>query len=259
MHDILSIDLSVADFALFALAGLATGIINTLAGSGSLITLPVFIFICGLPAPVANGTNRVGVLLQTMVSSYGFYKKGATSFKDAGWLVVPCIAGAILGSRIAVGLNEKTMNYAIGGLMVFMLLVLLLKPERWVRESSVDTRQNRRPLTIFVFFLIGIYGGFIQAGVGIFLLASLVLASKYSLRAANGIKNLLVFAFTLPALLVFLWYGQVHLGYGLLMAVFQSTGAWLGVRFVTSVPNANVWIYRLLVAVVAVSALKFFI
>ena len=259
VHDLFSIDLSLAELALLAAAGLVCGIINTLAGSGSLITLPVFIFICGLPAPVANGTNRIGVLLQTLVGAYGFYRKGATPVAGTAWLIVACIAGALAGSRIAVQLDERIMNGVLGGLMVFMLGVLLLKPERWLRATAADPRRNRRPLTLFVFFLIGIYGGFIQAGVGIFLLAGLVLAGRYSLGAANGIKNLLVFAFTLPALLVFLWYGQVHIGYGLLMAVFQSAGAWLGVRLATSVPNAERWMYRLLVAAVAVSALKFFV
>ncbi len=255
----MTFDLTLLDFLLFAFAGISCGVINTLAGSGSLITLPVFIFLCGLPAPVANGTNRVGVLFQGLVGAYGFSKKGATSFEGAWWLVVPSVLGALVGSRIAVGLDEKTMNYTLGGLMVFMFFVLMLKPERWIRESAPDAGRRKHPLSLIAFFLIGIYGGFIQAGVGIFMLACLVLVGKYSLRAANGIKVLLVAIFTLPALAVFVYYGQVHWIYGLLMAVFQSLGAWLGVQFSARVPNANVWIYRLLLAVVAVSAAKFLV
>lgn len=255
----MTFDLSLLDFFLFALAGVSCGLINTLAGSGSLITLPVFIFLCGLPAPVANGTNRIGVLFQGFVGAYGFFKKGATAFGGVEWMLIPSILGALLGSRIAVGLDEKTMNYTLGGLMVFMFFVLLLKPERWIRESAPDAGRRRHPLTLPAFFLIGVYGGFIQAGVGIFMLACLVLVSKYSLRAANGIKVLLVAIFTLPALAVFVYYEQVHWVYGLLMAVFQSFGAWLGVQFSARVPNANVWIYRLLLAVVGVSAIKFLV
>lgn len=255
----MTFDLSLLDFLLFAFAGISCGLINTLAGSGSLITLPVFIFLCGLPAPVANGTNRIGVLFQGMVGAYGFAQKGATTFQGIEWLLTPSIFGALLGSRIAVGLDEKTMNYTLGGLMVFMFFVLLLKPERWIRESAPDAGRRRHPLTLLAFFLIGVYGGFIQAGVGIFMLACLVLVGKYSLRAANGIKVLLVAIFTLPALAVFVYYEQVHWVYGLLMAVFQSFGAWLGVQFSARVPNANVWIYRLLLGVVAVSAIKLFI
>ena len=254
----MTFDLSLLDFLLFAFAGVSCGLINTLAGSGSLITLPVFIFICGLPAPVANGTNRVGVLFQGMVGAHGFFKRDPASFDGIWWLVVPSVLGAIAGSRIAVGLDEQTMNYTLGGLMIFMFFVLLFKPERWIRESAPDAGRRRHPLTLFAFFLIGIYGGFIQAGVGIFMLACLVLVGKYSLRAANGIKVLLVAIFTLPALAIFVYYDQVHWVYGLLMAVFQSFGAWLGVQFAARVPNANVWIYRLLLVVVAVSGVKLF-
>lgn len=257
MDTLFQFDLSLAEWLLFIIGGIATGVINTLAGSGSLITLPIFVFLCGLPAPVANGTNRIGVVIQAMVGVRGYSKMDANSFVGSTWLIVPAVFGALLGSRIAVELDERWMNYTLGALMVFMFFVLLLKPERWIRESAADTRRNRHPLSVTSFFLIGVYGGFIQAGVGIFLLAALVLIGKYSLRVGNGVKLLIVLAFTLPAFFVFLWYNQVHLGYGLAMAVFQGFGAWLGVRFAAQVPNANVWIYRLLIAIVAVSAIKF--
>lgn len=259
MDTLFHIDLTVGEFLLLVAGGIATGIINTLAGSGSLITLPIFVFLCGLPAPVANGTNRIGVVIQTIIGAHGFRKSGITAFEGTAWLIAPSIVGAIAGAEIAVQLNEKWMNNTLGALMVFMFLVLILKPERWIRETAVDTRRHKHPLTVLVFFLIGVYGGFIQAGVGIFLLAGLVWISGYSLRAANGIKLLIVFAFTVPALLVFFGNQQVHLGYGLLMAVFQGLGAWIGVRFAARVPNANVWIYRLLIAIVVLSAIKFFV
>lgn len=252
------IDLTLTQFLLFAAGGIASGIINTLAGSGSLLTLPIFVFLCGLPAPVANGTNRIGVLIQNVVGIRGFRKQGLTDYRGSAWLVVPAVLGGIVGSRLAVALDERWMNYTLGGLMVFMFFVLLLKPERWIRESQVNVQRQKHPLTLLAFFLIGVYGGFIQAGVGIFLLAALVLVSGYSLKAGNGIKLLIVLALTIPATAVFFWHDQVHVAYGVLMAVFQGIGAWLGVRFAARVPNANVWIYRLLMAIVALSAVKFF-
>ena len=259
MDELFVMDLGVLDWLLFLVAGILTGIINTLAGSGSLITLPIFIFLCGLPAPIANGTNRIGALIQSGVALHAYKKTGAAHFEGSLWLVVPAILGAIVGSRIAVEINEQMMNYTIGGLMVFMLLVLLVNPKRWIQESQVDTKRNKSPLSLLVFFMIGVYGGFIQAGVGIFLLAGLVLVSRYSLSAGNGIKLLVVFAFSIPALIVFFLHNQVHLGYGLAMAVFQSFGAWLAVRFIIHVPNANVWIHRLLILIVAAAAVRFFI
>lgn len=258
MENLWHMDLTPLQWALFALGGVASGIINTLAGSGSLITLPIFVFFCGLPAPVANGTNRVGVLLQNVVAIRGLSRAGITDFEGSAWLVVPATLGGLVGSRIAVALTEAWMNYALGGLMVFMLVVLLIRPERWLRESKPAIGRNRHPLTVLAFFLIGVYGGFIQAGVGIFLLAGLVWLSQYSLRSGNGVKLLIVLMLTIPSTLVFFLYDQVHLGYGILMALFQGVGAWIGVHFIARVPNANVWIYRLLLAITAISALKFF-
>ncbi len=254
-----SIDLTVWELLLFAVAGVSAGVINTLAGSGSLITLPLLMFVAGLPASVANATNRVGVFLQAVVGVLGFRKMETTDFHNTSWILVPSVIGAVLGARIAVGLSERSMNYIIGGLMVFMLLVLLFRPERWIRESVGDTSRHRRPFNVAVFFIIGVYGGFLQVGVGIFILAALVLLNGFSLRSGNGIKLLLVTAFTLPALLLFLAYGQVHLGYGLLMAGFQAVGASLAVRFAARFQDANRWIYRLLIVIVAVSAFKMFL
>ncbi len=255
---LLHFDLTLFETLLFLLGGIATGIINTLAGSGSLITLPIFVFLCGLPAPVANGTNRIGVVIQGIVAVQGVKKLDAESFAGSAWLVAPAVLGALVGSRIAVELNERWMNYTLGGLMVFMFFVLLFKPERWVRETLAERHRIRHPLSLFVFFLIGIYGGFIQAGVGIFLLAAMVWIGNYSLRVANNLKLLIVLIFSVPALAVFFWHHQVHLGYGIAMAVAQGFGAWLGVRFLAQVPNANIWIYRILLAVVLASAVKFF-
>jgi uncharacterized membrane protein YfcA len=259
LPDIWSIDLSFWEWALFVVAGIGTGIINTLAGSGSLITLPIFVFVCGLPAPLANGTNRVGVLLQTAVGLTTYKKSGRASFEGATWLVLPTISGAIVGSLIAVDLDEDTMHMVLGVLLLFMLVVLIAKPSRWIHEMPVELHRNRHPLTMLAFFAIGLYGGFIQAGVGIFLLAALVLISRYTLSSGNGMKLLIVFLFGIPSLAVFFWYGQVHLGYGLAMAVFQAFGAWLAVKWVIHFKNADVWIHRLLIVIVAAAALKFFL
>jgi hypothetical protein len=255
----MEMDLTALEWLLFAVAGVVTGVINTLAGSGSLITLPIFIFLCGLPAPVANGTNRIGVMLQSAVGVVGMTRSGVVNFKGTAWLIIPAVAGAALGSRIAVTINEEAMNYAIGGLMVFMLVVLLINPKRWIHEGGFELSTRRRILAIPVFFAIGVYGGFIQAGVGIFLLAGLVLLARYTLSAANGVKLVIVAAYGIPTLAIFFLQDQVHVGFGLAMAVFQSFGAWLAVRFVVNMPNADVWIHRLLIAIVAVSAVLFFV
>lgn len=240
------------------MAGIGTGIINTLAGSGSLITLPIFVFVCGLPAPIANGTNRIGVLLQSAVGVGTYYKSGKANFDGAVWLVVPTVTGAIVGSMIAVELDAETMNWVLGALLAFMLVVLLIKPSRWIHELPVDSARTKHPLSLLAFFAIGVYGGFIQAGVGIFLLAGLVLISRYSLSSGNGMKLLIVLLFCIPSLAVFMYNDQVHIGYGLAMAVFQSIGAWIAVKWVVKFKQADVWIHRLLIGIVAAAAVKFF-
>ena len=259
MIDHFQIDLNIWQFLVFVVVGILTGIINTLAGSGSLITLPVFIFMCDLSPSIANASNRIGVIMQSLVATGKYAQTKPEIFKGSLWLIIPSVLGAVVGSKIAVDIDEKTMNYTIGGLMVFMLIILLFKPERWLIADKISTGQNKKISTFITFFIIGIYGGFLQAGVGFFLLAGLVLISKYSLTQSNGLKLALVLAFTIPALALFMYYGKVHYGYGLLMGIFQAFGAWIGVKYIEKIPNANLWIYRLLVVIVAASAIKFFV
>ncbi|HEY64155.1 MAG TPA: sulfite exporter TauE/SafE family protein [Caldilineae bacterium] len=235
-------------------AGFACGFINTLAGSGSLITLPLLIFL-GLPATVANGTNRVAILLQNIVGVRGYQSHGLLDLRQALWLAGPAALGAIVGARIAVDLNETAMQRAIGVIMVIMLLVLLINPKRWLEGRGGDVRERPGPMELGLFFLIGIYGGFIQAGVGIFLLAGLVLGAGFDLVRANAIKVLIILVFTVPALIVFLINSQVNWGIGLILAMGNMMGAWAGTQF-ASRPGAAVWVHRILVTVVIVSSAK---
>jgi uncharacterized membrane protein YfcA len=238
-------------------AGILAGIINTLAGSGSLVTLPMLIFL-GLPANVANGTNRVGVIVQNIVGIGTFQRKGALDTAGSVWYTIPAMLGAIVGAMIAVDLNEEMMNRAIGIVMIIMLMVILVDPKRWLREKS-DVRPGRPSvLMLALFFVIGIYGGFIQAGVGIFLLAGLVMGVGYNLTQANAVKLVIVLALSVAAIAVFIANGQVNWWLGALMAVGQSIGAWLAARFAVGNPNANIWVRRLLIAVIVLSILKLF-
>ena len=214
-------------------AGLFAGFVNTLAGSGSLITLPLLMFL-GLPANVANGTNRIGVLVQSVVSSISFRKQKLYTVDEGLWMSVPAIAGALLGSLIAVKINERIMELLIGGLLIFMFFVILYKPEQWVRDHARSVTLRHRFWVPVIFFLIGIYGGFIQAGVGFFLLAALVLGAGLGLTRANAHKVLIVAAMTSIALVVFIISDQVYYLYGIILAVGQGVGAWLGSKVAVS-------------------------
>lgn len=208
--------------------GVIAGFINTLAGSGSLLTLPVLILL-GLPANVANGTNRVGVLFQNVVAVATFKSSGTLALRDAWLLVVPSVVGSVIGAVLAVDLDEALLRRIIGVLMLVMLVVMLVKPERWIAEHA-QARKPRLWLEAPLFFVIGVYGGFVQAGVGIFLLAGLVLGAGYNVVGANAMKNLIVLVFTAAALVVFIANDQVQWTLGLLLAAGQSLGAWAAAR-----------------------------
>jgi len=207
--------------------GIIAGFINTVAGSGSLLTLPLLMFL-GLPANVANGTNRIAILLQNIVGITSFKQQKVLSFKEGLRIGLPAAAGSLLGARIAVNLNDEIMGKTIGGLLIVMFFLIILKPEKWI--GTRDQPSIGRWLQIVIFFLIGIYGGFIQAGVGFFLLAGLVLGSGLELVRANAIKVFIVFLYTPFALAVFMIHQQVDYKLGLILAVGNMLGALLGSR-----------------------------
>ena len=210
-------------------AGFGAGYVNTLAGSGSLLTLPLLIFL-GLPAPVANGTNRVAILLQNVVGVSSFHRRKVLDLRSGLWLALPAVLGSIVGARIAVEIDERTLRVTIGILMLVMAVVILVRPKRWL-AGRPDRHQGRpSALQFAVFFAVGAYGGFIQAGVGIFLLAALVLGAGFDLVRANAVKVFVVLCFTLFALGVFVAHDQVRWDLGLVLAAGNMAGAWVAAR-----------------------------
>lgn len=244
-------------YPLAILAGIVAGVINTLAGSGSLVTLPMLVFL-GLPSNVANATNRVGVAIQNVVGIATFQRSGKLNLSNGFWLVLASVPGAVAGAWLASNLGQAEMDRIIGVIMVVMLFVILFEPEKWLRQQSV-VQEGRPSLWILLLFVaIGFYGGFIQASVGVLILAAMVLGMNYSLAHANAIKLMIVLVVTVVALLVFINQNLIHWGFGLLMALGQSIGAWGAARFATSAKNANLWTRRLLIAVVVISIFQFF-
>ena len=238
-------------YVLVVLAGVGAGFINMLAGSGSLLTLPALIFI-GLPANIANATNRVGVTLQNVVGVGGFYQKGKLDVRSALLLAIPTTLGSILGAQIAVDINELVFKRVVAVVMVIMLVLMLTNPKRWLQGRVEAVTRRVSVVQFIVFFAIGIYGGFLQAGVGIFLLAGLVLGAGFDIVRANAVKVAIVLALTLAALAIFSANAQVEWGIGALMGVGNMIGAWLGTRF--AVDKGAVWVQRFVIVVVLVSA-----
>ncbi len=239
-------------------AGVLAGIINTLAGSGSAVTLPMLVFL-GLPANVANATNRVGVIVQNLAGIATFQRGGQLNLAGGLWLTMPAMLGAVVGTYVATLLDEEAMNLAIGIMLLIVLTTIFLNPQKWLRQHS-EVKEGRPTLLILLtFFGIGIYGGFIQAGVGVFILSAMVLGAGYTLVHANAVKLMVVLALTIVALVIFVLSPvPISWGIGIVMAVGQSAGAWLAAKFAIANPNANVWVRRLLIVVVVYSILRFF-
>lgn len=250
-------DLPLWTYALAVVAGLFAGIVNTMAGSGSLVTLPMLVFL-GLPTPIANATNRVGVTVQNIVSLTTLRRRGALELQSSAWYVVPVLIGSVAGAQVAVELDERTLNLVIGGIMAAMLIVLLFNPRDFLAERTPQPGDRPAWWLLPVFLGIGFYGGFIQAGVGIMLLVGLVIGAKLGAMHANGIKLFLTLLFTAAALLVFAWHDQVDWAIGAIVATGQGAGGWVAARFLSESERAGVWIRRALIAVVAVSCFKFF-
>ncbi len=243
-------------YPLIILAGIVAGFINTLAGNGSAITLSLLVFL-GLSPTMANGTNRVGVIVQSIIGYQTFKRNGMVHKEGVWWLIVPAVLGAIIGALIAVDLDEATMNLALGILMIVLLGLVLVNPKKWLADQMVDPSKIKSPATIAAMFLVGMHGGFIQAGVGVLLLTTLVLGAGYSLSKANGVKLLIVIFFTTPALLLFLYHGQVNWFFAILLTVGQSIGAWIGATYASKYENANIWVRRLLIGVILIAIVKF--
>lgn len=235
--------------------GLLAGFINTLAGGGSAISLPMLIFL-GLPANVANGTNRIAILLQNAVATGSYHKQKVMDFKKGVILGLVSLAGAILGAMMAVNLNEFVMRRVIGVVLIVMLLLVIFKPGIWLKSQEEITHPRNKFLSFIVFFVVGIYGGFIQVGVGFFLMASLVLVERLGLVKTNAIKVLIILLYTPAALIVFMINKQVDYKLGLVLAIGNMLGAWLGTKVAVSWgPRFIRWV--LIVALVG-SALKLF-
>jgi uncharacterized membrane protein YfcA len=206
------------------LAGIIVGFINTLSGGGSVISLSLLL-ILGLPANIANGTNRISIFFQTLSSVGSFTRQKMFDNMRPVWLGIPATIGAIMGAWLAVDVNIRVIEIAMAGAMVIMLFFLFYKPDKWLKENPAMLAGKLKWWQLAIFFFVGFYGGFIQVGVGYFLLMSLVLGVGYDLVKANAVKNLIVFFYAIFALLVFMIDGKVDYLYGLILSVGSIIGA----------------------------------
>jgi uncharacterized membrane protein YfcA len=227
------VDLGSAwSLAALVLAGGVAGFVNTLAGGGSLLTLPALMLL-GLPPDVANGTNRVAILAQNVASAHAFDDSGRLDRRAVASVVGPTLIGALVGALTASYLPRELLKPLLIGTLVLVATTLVRRPRALASDAptaeSDPRRVGRREAVMLLG--VGLYGGFVQAGVGFFLLAVLGSALRYDLVRANALKVVAVGAFTAVALVVFVARGQVSWVAGGVLAVGTVAGARLGVRF----------------------------
>lgn len=233
------------------LVGVAAGFVNTLAGGGSLLTLPV-LMLAGLEAHVANGTNRVAVFLQSLAGTSAFDREGQLDRSAAFAIALPSLFGALAGASTAAYLPGGVLKPALLVAMIAIAVLMLVRPAVLApHPDGVPRTLRESPAAVPALFAIGFYGGFVQAGVGILLLAALGGLLRYDLVRANALKLLVVMMFTGLALVVFIAVGQVWWIPGLALSIGTVVGSRLGVRF--AVRTGHETLRRVVLAVAIVS------
>ncbi len=249
--------LSLLHLFLLVIAGVIAGFVNTLAGGGSFLTLPALMML-GMPADVANGTNRVGVLIQSLAGVKGFDRHGMFDRAAVVSVLAPTLTGALAGAVTASYLPTTILKPVLLVTMILMAVVMVVKPSVVSPpEGTVPKRPSESPSGYAWLFFAGLYGGFIQAGVGFILLVALSGALRYDLIRANALKMACTALFSIVALSVFVLRDQVQWLPGLVLALAQVIGVQLSVRFALRV-SQTVLRWLLLVMVIAVSVAAWF-
>lgn len=208
--------------ALF-IVGTLTGFINVLGGGGSFLTLPLLIFF-GLPATIANGTNRIGILLQNISAIFKYISAGHFPAKFATIISIPVVIGSVLGAKIAVMISDKSFTKYLAVFMFAITLLTIFNPTKTIK---IQNKYIYAVITFFIFFIIGLYGGFIQAGVGFLLLAGTTLLG-YDLIKGNAVKVFIVFILTVAALPVFILSGKIDYPMGFALGIGNVVGGMIG-------------------------------
>ena len=246
--------MDILNLLLLFVVGLAAGAINTLAAGGSLLTLPVLIFL-GLPPHVANASNRVAIFLQNIFAVRGFKSKGVSVYPFNLCVAISAFIGAIIGASLAVDINEELFNRILAIVIIAVIIYMGINP---LKHFNIQEKTDKKStiIAVIVFFFIGIYGGFIQAGVGYLMITALTLINGFDMVKTNSIKVFVVLAYTTIALGIFIYHDIVNWAYGIPMAIGNATGAWWASRW--SVNKGDKWIRYIVMVTALACAIKLF-
>ncbi|OFY38795.1 MAG: hypothetical protein A2X18_08985 [Bacteroidetes bacterium GWF2_40_14] len=234
--------------AILVLVGFVVGFINTLAGMATALSYVLFMAM-GMPINVANGTSRVGVLSQFAVSTLIFKKKGYLDTKIGTKVGIPVAIGSIIGAQLVAVLNTQIVEIVMGILLPIMAISLMTDSKLSIKGNN-GIKDNLTPLKFIVFVVVGIYGGFTHAGVGILIIFGSIYFYGLDMLKANAIKQFAVLLYTPLALAVFILHGQVNWPVAFIYAVGNVCGAIVASRVAIS------WGIRFINWVVAIAVIS---
>lgn len=217
-------------YLLLIALGFIAGFLNTIAGGGTLLTMPILIFM-GLPAPLANGTNRVAILFQTFAAVRGFKSKGVSMYPFSLYIGISAFFGSIIGAYFALDVDGILFNRILASVMVMVLILILFNPNKTTKDLIEQTSGKPLYISIVIFFFLGIYGGFINAGIGFLMLLVLPYVNGLNLLKANAAKVFVAFVYTIGAVAVFAWDDKIDYGLAAVLSIGNVSGAWFGSRW----------------------------
>ena len=245
------------ELLLLVFIGIVTGVINTLAGGGSLLTLPMLIFL-GLPPSVANGTNRIAILIQSIVTNAGFRSKGINTYPFSIYFGISATVGAILGAQLAIEIDGELFNKILAIIMVIVVAYLVLTRKSTMEDLVERVSGKHLWISIILFFFVGIYGGFIQAGVGFLMLLVLSGVNRFSLVKSNALKIVITGIYTVFAVIIFIINDKMNWEYGLILAFGNAVGGWFASRWSVSKGDGLVKIFLVIMVIIMAIKLWFF-
>lgn len=245
------------ELLLLVFIGIVTGVINTLAGGGSLLTLPMLIFL-GLPPSVANGTNRIAILIQSVVTNAGFRSKGINTYPFSIYFGISATVGAILGAQLAIEIDGELFNKILAIIMVIVVAYLVLNRKSTMEDLVERVSGKHLWISIILFFFVGIYGGFIQAGVGFLMLLVLSGVNRFSLVKSNALKIVITGIYTVFAVIIFIINDKMNWEYGLILAFGNAVGGWFASRWSVSKGDGLVKIFLVIMVIIMAIKLWFF-
>ncbi|MEE9176662.1 MAG: sulfite exporter TauE/SafE family protein, partial [Thermodesulfobacteriota bacterium] len=223
-----------------------------MAGGGSSLTLPALIFL-GLDSATANGTNRVGILIQSVFATLSFRKEKISGLNLSLRLAALTIPGAILGALIAVRISDKWFEIILGIIMIGVIISMLIPQFK----NGITTEEGKKTWLIYpIMFAVGFYGGFVQVGVGFLIMAALYHLLRMNLVYVNMHKVFITLIFTIPALLIFIWTDNVDWLLGLSLALGNGLGGWWAARI--SVKGGEKIIRYVMIVAIFIISLKLF-